>query len=144
MMCDFIIAADDAKLGQPEISLGCYPPVAVAYLPGAIGFHKASEMVLIGEPVGAADAERLGIINKVVARAALTETVDGYVDKLLTKSSTVLALTKRALREGAGRHFEKALDRSQELYLRDLVRTEDMEEGMNAFLEKRPPSWKNR
>ena len=144
MMCDLIIAADDAKLGQPEISLGCYPPVAVAYLPGAIGFHKASEMVLIGEPVGAADAERLGIINKVVPRANLTETVDSYVDKLLTKSSAVLALTKRALREGAGHHFEKALDRSQELYLRDLIRTEDMVEGMNAFLEKRAPSWKNK
>jgi len=144
MMCDLIIAADDAKIGQPEISRGCYPPVAVAYLPEAIGFHKASEMVLVGEPVSAVDAERMGIINKVVPRAVLTGAVDTYVDKLLTKSSAVLALTKRALREGAGRHFEKALDRSLELYLRDLVRTDDMLEGMNAFLEKRPPAWKNR
>jgi len=144
MMCDLIIAADNAQIGQPEISLGCYPPVAVAYLPGAIGFHKASEMVLLGEPVSAAEAERLGIINKVVPRANLTETIDSYVEKLLTKSSAVLAVTKRALREGSGHHFEKALDRSQELYLRDLTRTEDMVEGLNAFLEKRPPSWKNR
>jgi cyclohexa-1,5-dienecarbonyl-CoA hydratase len=144
MMCDFIIAADNAQIGQPEISLGCYPPVAVAYLPGAIGFHKASEMVLLGDPVGASEAERLGIINKVVPSAALNEAVDGYVDKLLTKSSIVLALTKRALREGVGRHFEQALDRSQELYIRELTRTEDMVEGMNAFLEKRQPSWKNR
>jgi len=144
IMCDLIIAADDARIGQPEISLGCYPPVAVAYLPGAIGFHKATEMVLLGESVSAAEAERLGIINKAVARADLTATVDSFVEKLLTKSSTVLALTKRALREGAGRHFEKALDRSQELYLRDLIKTEDMAEGMNAFLEKRAPAWKNR
>jgi enoyl-CoA hydratase/carnithine racemase len=70
--------------------------------------------------------------------------VDSYVEKLLSKSSAVLALTKRALREGAGHHFEKALDRAQDLYLRDLIRTEDMVEGMKAFLEKRPPSWKNR
>ena len=144
MMCDLIIAAGNAQIGQPEISLGCYPPVAAAYLPGAIGFHKASEMVLIGEPVSAADAERIGIINKVVPRANLTETVDEYVDKLLTKSSAVLALTKRALREGAGHHFEKALDRSHELYVRDLTKTEDIVEGMDAFLEKRPPSWKNK
>jgi cyclohexa-1,5-dienecarbonyl-CoA hydratase len=143
MMCDLIIAADNAQIGQPEISLGCYPPVAVAYLPGAIGFHKASEMVLMGEAVSASEAERLGIVNKVVPRETLTQTVDGYAEKLLTKSSAVLALTKRALREGAGRHFESALDRSQELYLRELIRTEDMVEGMNAFLEKRPPSWKN-
>jgi cyclohexa-1,5-dienecarbonyl-CoA hydratase len=144
MMCDLIIAADDTQIGQPEISLGCYPPVAVAYLPDAIGFHKASEMVLLGEPVAAEEAARLGIINKVVPRDSLSETIDSYVDKLLTKSSVVLGLTKRALREGAGRHFEKALERAHELYVRDLTRTEDIVEGMNAFLEKRPPSWKNR
>ena len=77
-------------------------------------------------------------------RANLSEAVDDYVDKLLAKSSAVLALTKRALREGAGHHFDKALDRSQDLYLRELAKTEDMVEGMKAFLEKRAPSWKNR
>jgi cyclohexa-1,5-dienecarbonyl-CoA hydratase len=144
MMCDLIIAADDTQFGQPEISLGCYPPVAVAYLPGAVGFNKASEIVLLGEPLTAMEAGRLGIINKVVPREKLTEAVDACAEQLLMKSSAVLALTKRALREGAGRHFEKALDRAQELYLRELTRTVDMVEGMNAFLEKRPPSWKNR
>jgi cyclohexa-1,5-dienecarbonyl-CoA hydratase len=144
MSCDLIVAADDTEIGQPEIGLGCYPPVAVAYLPGAIGFHKASEMVLIGEPVAAKEAERIGLINKVVPRGQMTETVDAFVDKLLTKSSIVLALTKRALREGTGRHFEEALDRAHELYVRELTRTEDMSEGIMAFLEKRSPSWKNR
>jgi len=144
MMCDFIIGADDAQIGQPEISLGCYPPVAVAHLPGAIGFHKASELVLLGDSISAIEAERLGLINKVVPRQNLTDTVDTYVDKLLTKSSAILALAKRALREGTGHHFEKALDRAQELYLRELVKTEDMVEGMNAFCEKRSPSWKNK
>ena len=144
MMCDLIIAADNAQIGQPEISLGCYPPIAVAYLPGAIGFHKASEMILLGEHVTAAEAERLGIVNKVVPRASLTDAVDACVDKLLTKSSTVLALAKRALREGTGHHFEQALDRAHELYVRELTKTEDTVEGMNAFLEKRAPTWKNR
>jgi cyclohexa-1,5-dienecarbonyl-CoA hydratase len=144
MTCDLIVAASDTRLGQPEISLGCYPPVAVAYLPGAIGLHKASEMVLVGEPISAAEAERLGLVNRVVSRENLAEAVDVYVDRLLEKSSAVLALTKRALREGAGRHFEKALDRSQELYLHELVKTDDMVEGVQAFLEKRAPAWKNR
>jgi len=98
----------------------------------------------LGEPVSAAEAHRLGLINKVVPRENITEAVDTYVDKLLSKSSAILALTKRALREGAGHRFEEALDRSQELYLRELTRTEDLLEGLNAFLEKRPPSWKNR
>jgi len=144
LVCDLVVATTETKIGQPEISLGCYPPVAAAYLPAAIGFHKASEMVLLGEPVDAAEAERVGLINKVVPGANLNKAVDDYVDKLLAKSAVVLALTKRALREGAGHHFEKALDRSQELYLRDLARTEDMVEGMSAFLEKRPPAWRNR
>src|SRR5262249_34288597 len=144
MMCDLIIAADNAQIGQPEISLGCYPPVAAAYLPSAIGFHKASELVLLGETISAGEAQRLGIINRVVPREQLPETVDVCVDKLMAKSGAVLALAKRALREGAGRHFESALERSQELYLRDLVQTADMVEGIRAYLEKRPPSWKNK
>ena len=100
-------------------------------------------MVLIGEAVSAAAAERLGLVNAVVSRADLDETVDAYVDRLLTKSSAVLPLAKRALREGAEHHFEKALERTEELYLRELTKTEDMNEGIRAFLEKRPPSWKN-
>jgi cyclohexa-1,5-dienecarbonyl-CoA hydratase len=143
MMCDLVIAAQDTKIGQPEISVGCYPPVAAAYLPRAIGIHKASELVLVGEPIRAEEAHRLGLINKIVPRANLSATVDGYVDKLLTKSSVVLALAKRALREGAGHEFEGALDRCEELYVRELARTRDMQEGIRAFLEKRPPAWEN-
>jgi cyclohexa-1,5-dienecarbonyl-CoA hydratase len=143
MMCDFIIAADNTQIGQPEISLACYPPVAAAHLPSAIGFHKASEMVLLGEPIDAMKAERLGLVNTVVARADLDTTVDGYVDKLLMKSSAALALAKRALRDAVGDQFEKALARSEDIYLRDLVKIEDMVEGVRSFLEKRTPSWKN-
>jgi cyclohexa-1,5-dienecarbonyl-CoA hydratase len=141
MVCDLIIAADNTRIGQPEISLGCYPPVAAAYLPQAIGFHKAAEMVLIGEPVGASAAERLGLVNAVVSRANLNEAVDAYVNQLLRKSSAVLPLAKRALRQGTEHHFEKALERCEKIYLHELANTKDMNEGIRAFLEKRPPSW---
>jgi len=143
MICDLIIAADDTRIGQPEISLGCFPPVAAAYLPRAIGFHKASEMVLLGEPLSAAAAERLGLINVVVSRANLDQAVDAYVDKLLAKSSAVLPLAKRALRRGARRNFENGLEETEKLYLQELTKTDDMNEGIRAFLEKRPPSWEN-
>src|SRR5215467_6723528 len=89
MMCDLVIAADDTQIGQPEISLGCYPPIAVAHLPRAIGFHKASEMVLLGEPINARQGEQLGLVNRVVPGANLNEIVDAYADKVLDKSSVV-------------------------------------------------------
>jgi cyclohexa-1,5-dienecarbonyl-CoA hydratase len=143
-VCDFVIAADDTRFGQPEISLACFPPVATAYLPRAIGFHRATQLVLLGEPISAADAERIGIVTRVVQGENLNAAVDDYVDRLLTKSSAAVALTKKALREGLEHRFEKALSRSEEIYTNELALTEDMREGVQAFLEKRPPNWKNR
>ena len=144
MVCDFVVAASDASIGQPEISLGCYPPVAAAYLPRAIGFHRASKLVLLGEPIAAVEAERIGLISCVVPREELSSMVDSYVDRLLTKSAAVIALTKKALREGLEDRFEKALDMTESIYRNELAHTEDMREGIQSFLEKRPPSWKNR
>jgi cyclohexa-1,5-dienecarbonyl-CoA hydratase len=144
MVCDFVIAAADAHIGVPEISLACYPPVAAAYLPRAIGFHRASQLVLLGEPIAADEALRMGLISKVVPPAELTSTVDDYIDRLLTKSAAAIALTKKCLREGLDHNFERALDRTEKIYMEELAKTEDMREGIQAFLEKRPPNWKNR
>jgi cyclohexa-1,5-dienecarbonyl-CoA hydratase len=144
MVCDFVIAASDASIGQPEINLGCYPPVATAYLPRAIGFHRASELVLLGEPVRAAEAERIGLVSRVVERAQLDACVDSYVDRLLNKSSSAIALTKKALREGLEHRFDKALSKTEKIYINELASTEDMREGIQAFIEKRPPLWRNR
>ena len=144
MVCDFVVAADDASIGQPEIGLGCYPPVAAAYLPRAIGVQKAAELILLGEPISAVEAERVGIVNKIAPSAQLSEVVDDLVDRLLMKSGAVLSLTKRALREGWDHRFEKALERTESLYLKKITDLEDMNEGMQAFLEKRQPNWKNR
>jgi len=144
MVCDFVVAAEDTQIGQPEINLACYPPVAAAYLPRAIGFHRASQLVLLGEPISAAEAERIGLISKVAPRAELNATTDIYVDRLLTKSSAAVALTKKALREGLDHHFEHALDLTERIYRTELARTDDMREGIDAFLEKRTPNWKNR
>jgi cyclohexa-1,5-dienecarbonyl-CoA hydratase len=145
MVCDFIVAADDARMGLPEIHLACFPPAAAAYLPRAIGFQKASEILLLGEPIDPEEAQRIGlVVNRVVASADLNDAVDDYVARLLGKSSAALALTKAALREGLDHRFEHALDKTERLYLKKLVKTEDMQEGIQAFLEKRAPAWKNR
>jgi cyclohexa-1,5-dienecarbonyl-CoA hydratase len=144
MVCDFVIAAEDAEIGLPEISLACYPPVAAAYLPRVIGRQRASEMVLLGDPISAADAEQLGLVNTVVPREDLNTAVDDYVDRLLAKSAAALRFAKRALRVGWDHSFEMALEKNENLYLKELLNTEDAQEGVRAFLEKRPPSWKNR
>jgi cyclohexa-1,5-dienecarbonyl-CoA hydratase len=144
MMCDFVLAADDVRLGLPEISLACYPPVAAAYLPRAIGFHRASQLVLLGEPISAEEAERAGMLSEVVPVQELYKCVDDYIDRLLTKSSAAVALAKKALREGLEHRFESALERTEKIYLDQLAHTEDMHEGVDAFLKKRLPNWKNR
>ncbi len=144
MVCDLVVAADNAQIGQPEIALGCYPPVAAAMLPRAIGFHRASEMVLLGERITAGEAHRIGLVNKVVQRSKLNEAVDGYVEALLKKSSVALKYAKHALRDGVDHRFAKALDRTEKLYLERLTSTADMKEGIEAFINDRPPDWKNR
>src|SRR5262249_27254293 len=121
-----------------------YPPAGAAFLPALIGLHKASEMVFLGAPLPAGEAARIGLVNKVTPRANLNEAVDRYVDGLLEKSAPVLALTKRALRAGSERPFKDALDFNEKLYVDSVSRVADMQEGIDAFLEKRPAAWKNR
>jgi cyclohexa-1,5-dienecarbonyl-CoA hydratase len=144
MVCDFVLGADNTMIGFPEIDLGCFPPVAAAWMPRAIGPHNAAELVFMGKSIEAEQAHRFGLLNRVAPREALDDCVDEVVGKLLEKSSAVLRVAKKALREGLERRFDKALPRTERLYLRRLARTDDMEEGVRAFLEKRPAEWKNR
>jgi cyclohexa-1,5-dienecarbonyl-CoA hydratase len=144
LTCDLVVAADDTELGFPEINVGCYPPAGAAFLPTLIGLHKASELVFLGASISADEAVRVGLVNRVVPRANLSEAVDRYVDALLEKSAPILALAKRALRAGSERPFKDALDLNEKLYVDSVSRVADMQEGIDAFLEKRPPAWKNR
>jgi enoyl-CoA hydratase/carnithine racemase len=142
LFCDMVIASERASFGQPEIQVGVFPPVAVVALPGIIGPKKALEMVLIGDRMRAAEAERLGLVNRVVPPEELRATADEFVGKLTKLSGVVLRLTKRALRVGGVGGFAEGLAAVEELYLGPLMATEDAHEGLAAFLEKRAPEWK--
>ena len=146
LFCDMIIASEKASFGQPEIQVGVLPPIAVVALPDIIGPKKAMEMVLICDRIRAAEAERLGLVNKVVPPEELKAAADEFVGKLAKLSGAVLRLTKRAVRTGithTGR-FTEGLAAVEELYLGPLMATEDAHEGLAAFMEKRSPVWKDR
>lgn len=138
LFCDLVIAADTASFALPEISLGCFPPVALSAFPYRFG-RAAVELVLSGEPVSGIDALRSGLVSRFVPRDELDEHVEGLADALAAKSRPVLALTARTLRSVWSPGFERALDDAERTYLEGLVPLADYREGMAAFLEKRPP-----
>jgi cyclohexa-1,5-dienecarbonyl-CoA hydratase len=143
LFCDMIIASEKASFGQPEIQVGVLPPIAVVALPDIIGPKRAMEMVLIGDRIRADEAERLGLVNKVVPPEELQAVADEFVGKLAKLSGAVLRLTKRAVRLGSVGDFAEGLAAVEELYLGTLMATEDAHEGLAAFMEKRSPVWKN-
>jgi enoyl-CoA hydratase/carnithine racemase len=136
-----VVASPRATFGQPEIDLGCFPPVAAALLPRLAG-RRASELVLLGRPVGADEALAMGLVNRVVADAEAE--VRQLAEALAAKSRTALAAAVRALRAGLDGTLEEALDRNERLYLDAVVPTADADEGVRAFLEKRAPVWSGR
>lgn len=140
--CDVVLATPLSVFGQPEIDVGCFPPAAAVLLPRVAGRRAAAEMILTGAPLNAAEAARVGLVTRVVPD--LEVETRRIVRLLSAKSAVVLGLARRALREGTSGAFADALDRVERLYRDELVPTEDMEEGVRAFLEKRPPRWKDR
>ncbi|MEX0805705.1 MAG: enoyl-CoA hydratase-related protein [Candidatus Binatia bacterium] len=142
--CDLVIASAESCFATPEIHVGCYPPVAVARLSSLIGYHRAAEMILTGRRYTAEEALRLGLINRVVSSDQFDNGIASLLEELLTKSGAVLRITLKGLRELSLRDFSAALCRSEEIYCRELLPTEDVEEGVQAFLGKRKPDWKHR
>lgn len=142
--CDLVVAADAATFGQPEIRVGVFAPIAALHYPRRIGTPRTLRLLLSGEVIGAAEAERMGLVDRVVPAAELEAAVRATVERVRGLSAAVLRLTKRAVRAAEGRPFDEALSTLEELYHGELMATADAEEGLRAFLEKRPPVWRER
>ncbi len=144
--CDFIIASEAAQFGQPEIKVGVFPPIACLLLPRLLPWPKALELILTGEAMSAQEAYHLGLVNKVVPLEQLGTEANAFVDKLTSLSGPVLKLAKRAALCGFKERWEwqEALAEIERLYMDELMKLEDAQEGLKAFLEKRKPQWKER
>ncbi len=142
--CDLVIATENAQFRQPEIKLGVFPPMGAVVYPRIIGPHRAMELLLTGEPINAFQALQMGLVNRVVPREKLRQTVDTLVKHITDQSGPVLTLLKRVVFEGTWRPFEEALKRAQDIYLNQLFELQDSQEGLRALIEKRKPVWKNK
>lgn len=142
--CDIVVASDKAQFGQPEIKVGAIATVAAALLPKLIGRKQALELIFTGDTINAAEAQKIGLVNKVVPPEKLADATNELINKLKEMSPIVLQLVRRAIYQGIDSDFKKALDGITEIYLKQLIRTKDAVEGLKAFLEKRKPEWKGK
>ncbi|OGP50414.1 MAG: hypothetical protein A2Y79_05820 [Deltaproteobacteria bacterium RBG_13_43_22] len=144
LYCDLVLASEKAKFGQPEIQVGVFPPIAALIFPRITSRKKALELILSGEIISAQEALSLGLVNKVVPNETLEEEFEKFCGKFLPMSGLVLALTKKAFQAGLMDNQDQGLKAIEKIYLQDLMQTQDAEEGLKAFLDKRKPVWKEK
>ena len=142
MVCDMVFTARDAHWAFPEIKLGCFPPVASVGLAALVGQKRAAELILTGRQISGAEALAIGLANAAVDSDELAGVVNEMVERLSKLSPASLAVTKKAVYCWDAMHFEKGLARAEHIYLEELMKTEDAQEGIKAWLEKRAAVWK--
>jgi cyclohexa-1,5-dienecarbonyl-CoA hydratase len=141
---DLVIATPRAYFALPEITIGVFPPLASTMFPHIIGPKRALELVLTGEAITAERAYNLGLVNRLVPEEQLQAAVLELVTKITAQSGAVLGMAKKAVIAGMGLSLRDALRNSMSIFLNELYRLEDSQEGLRALLEKRKPEWKNR
>lgn len=138
-MCDLIYAAPNCQLGQPEILLGVMAPIASAALPAIIG-RRAADLLFSGRPINAHEAREWGLVNGICDTIGF----DKIVQAIASKSRVALVAAKKAILAGRFKPLVPAIRENSKAYLADLGKARDPEEGLKAFLEKRPPVWQDR
>jgi len=143
LACDLIIARDGVRFGTPEINVGVFPFIIMALIYRNVPRKKATELLLLGEQISAQEAERIGIVNRVVAAEEFDAAVADWAGKLAAKSPVLMRLGKDALFRQQDMAFADALE-FLHTQLNIAFSTEDIQEGVKAFFEKRDPVWTGR
>jgi enoyl-CoA hydratase len=143
LACDLVVASERATFGAPEIDVGIFPFMVMALIYRNVGRKKTNELLLLGERIDAREAERLGLVNRVLPAAGFVAGVEEWALRLAAKSPLALRLGKDAMYRQQDLPFEQALDLLHH-YLTLALTTEDLQEGVRAFREKREPRWTGR
>jgi len=146
IMCNFLYADVTAKMGQPEIVLGVFPPPASVILPEKIGLAKAEELIITGKTITADEAKAIGLLNEVFAdKATLEAGIQSFIETyILNKSASSLRFAVKSSRVKFNHMLGKFLPELEKMYVNELMETHDANEGINSFLEKRKPVWKHK
>jgi cyclohexa-1,5-dienecarbonyl-CoA hydratase len=142
--CDIVLAGAGARFGHPEIKGGVFNPVAAALLPRLVGRKKAFEMILGGGLLTAAEAEKIGLVSRVLPDERLDAEAAAFVQRFQEGSAPILQMTRRAVAGGLDLLLPEALRHAEDVYLNQLLATEDAEEGLKAVMAKRKPAWKDK
>jgi cyclohexa-1,5-dienecarbonyl-CoA hydratase len=145
LMCNFIFADKTAKLGQPEVTLGVFPPPASILLPEKIGHARAEELLITGKSISAEEARTMGLVNEIFDdRDSMDKGVEAWLEKyILPKSASSLRYAVKAVRIKLNHTLSSLLPQLESVYVTQLMETEDANEGIRSYLEKRKPVWKN-
>ena len=144
IFCDIVLASEKAKFGQPEIKVGVFPPIAAVMFPRLMDQKKALELILTGDVITAEEAKAIGLVNQVLSADDFEEKKNEFIEKFTKLSGAVLKLTKKSVYQTIGLTYPEAIKSVEDLYLNELMDTTDANEGLQAFLEKREPIWKNK
>lgn len=144
MTCDMCFTTPDAKWGFPEITLGCYPPVACTALAALVGQKRAADLIFTGRIFTGSEGAAWGLANEAVSEGELPKAIQRTLDHLFKLSPAALAHAKRAFYAWDSIHLDKGLARAEKIYIEELMQTEDAKEGIQAWLEKRKPEWKGK
>ena len=144
LACSFIVADEKAKFSVPEIQLGVFPPVAAALLPHLANNSVAARMLLTGTRLGALELKEAGLVALIADGNDLHATVESFVEKnFLPLSSSSLRFAQRACRMSVVQQYQGLIEDLESLYLDELMKTHDANEGIQSFIEKRSPVWTN-